>query len=178
LNADEQRLFRRLGVFVGGWTLEAADAVCGELKIENAKLKNEAALDRFSIFNSQFSIFDGLASLVDHSLLAVLEPVAGEPRYGMLELVREYALERLRAAGEDVETRQRHATYLLELVEAVGPKVGGPESRQALERLEADLPNIRAAFAWAGAAGEHDLALRCAGTLLPLWLHHAHRGEG
>jgi hypothetical protein len=116
--------------------------------------------------------------LLDHSLMVVLEPVAGEPRYGMLELVREYALDRLREAGEEAEMRRRHAAYLLELVDAVGPKVGGPESRTALNLLEAELPNIRAAFAWAGGVGEHDLALRLASVLMPLWLNLRHRAEG
>jgi predicted ATPase/DNA-binding XRE family transcriptional regulator len=160
LSADEQQLFRRLGVFVGGFTFEAAEAV--------GMANNDQTID----------VLAGLSALVDHSLLTVLEPVAGEPRYGMLELVREYALEGLLAVGEDAETRQRHATYLLELAEVVGPKVGGLESRKALDRLEAELPNIRAAFTWARAVGEHDLTLRFAGTLLPLWLEKGHRGEG
>jgi predicted ATPase/DNA-binding XRE family transcriptional regulator len=177
LDADEQRLFRRLGVFVGGWTLEAAETICGGWEV-GVRGWGAGAIPPSPSPQLPTPILDGLAALLDHSLVIVLEPAGGEPRYGMLELMHEYALERLREAGEDAETRRRHAAHLLEWVDAVGPKVGGHESHQALERLEAELPNIRAVFAWAVSASEHDLALRLASALLPLWLNLGHRGEG
>jgi tetratricopeptide (TPR) repeat protein len=96
----------------------------------------------------------------------------------MFELVREYVLERLHAVGEEMDVRRRHAEYVLDLVEALAPKTSGPESRIALEQLEAELPNIRGVFAWARTAGEHDLALQLAAAPLPLWLNLAHRSEG
>ena len=103
LIADEQALFRRLGVFVGGCTLEAAEAVCnadGDLPLD---------------------VLDGLAALVDKSLLKQAEGAAGEPRFTMLETIREYALERLAASGETNGMLQRHAEYFLALAEAAEP---------------------------------------------------------
>ncbi len=144
LSAHEQMLFQQLGVFVGGWTQEAAEAVCG---IADSRLQIADYVAQSTIYNPQSAIVEGLASLLDQSLLVVLEPVADDPRFGMLELVREYARDRLRAAGEEMEMGRRHTVYLLELVETVVPKVGGPERRTALDQLEAELPNIRAAFA-------------------------------
>jgi predicted ATPase len=176
LSVDAQRLFRHLGVFVGGFTFEAAEAVASEGKGQEAKGKR--AERDMSFLPLTFGLLPLLEALVDHSLLIVLEPVGGEPRYGMLELVREYALEQLRETDDEQATRRRHALYQLKLVEAVSPKVGGPESRDALNQLETELPNIRAAFVWAGAAGEHNLALQLAAALLPLWLNLGHRGEG
>ena len=175
LNTDEQMLFRRLGVFVGGFTPAAAAAV---LSSEFRVLSSDQPNSKLKTQNLELGILDGLASLLDQSLLFVLAPVDEAPRFGMLELVREYALERLREAGEETETDRRHATYMLGVVETVGPKVGGPETRKALDQLEAELPNIRAAFAWAGAAGDHDLALRLVGALAPFWGNRGHRGEG
>jgi len=168
LSADEQRLFRRLGMFVGGWTLEAAGFINDERSTWNDA--TTAAVDSPSFSTAPLLSFDLLASLLDQSLLAVLEPVAGEPRYGMLELVREYALEQLRKAGEEADVHRQHAAYLLELVETVAPKLSGPEMRQVLDRLAAELPNLRAAFAWFAKVGDHDLALRFASALLPFWL--------
>ena len=124
LNADEQPLFRRLGVFVGGCTLEAAEAVCGsrsrELGVDGCRMDPPTPIS-----NCQPPSWKGLASLVDHSLLVVLEPVEGEPRYGMLETLREYALERLRAAGEEIDVRRRHAAFFAAWVEQVRPSLRG-----------------------------------------------------
>ncbi|MDQ5850642.1 MAG: hypothetical protein M3380_00965, partial [Chloroflexota bacterium] len=93
LDPGEQRLFWRLAVFVGGWTLPAAEAVCN------------AAGD------FPWPVLDGLASLIDQSLVSQSTPLAGEPRFTMLETVREYALEQLAACGEAEELRAQHAAY-------------------------------------------------------------------
>jgi predicted ATPase/class 3 adenylate cyclase len=170
LNADEQWLFRSLGVFVGGFTLAAAEAVtdfgfsisdfglgAGAKIIENRKSK---------ILN----ILDGLASLLDHSLLVVLEPVEGEPRYGMLETLREYALERLRAAGEEIDLRRRHAAFFAAWVEAVQPNINDLETS---ERIGRELGNFRAALDWSLARSDQDAqyGLWLFGSVWELWFH-------
>jgi predicted ATPase/transcriptional regulator with XRE-family HTH domain len=176
LSTDEQRLFVRLGVFVGGWTLEAAEAVASELRIENAELRN-TPYEKTSL-NSQFSMLNSLQALVDHSLVRQEEGPDGAPRFGMLELLREYALGRLHYAGEEQTVRHRHATYLLELIEVDGPLLSGPHHPTALEQLEAELPNVRAAYAWFEQIGDYDLALRLAVMLFPFWQEREHHGEG
>jgi predicted ATPase/class 3 adenylate cyclase len=133
LNAGEQTLFRRLGVFVGGWTLEAAAAVCnaeGDLSL---------------------AVLDGLAALVDQSLLRQEAATDGEPRFVMLELIREYALERLEQSGEADLVRRQHAGFFLEWAEKFE---GFFHTQWALEeRLETDHDNFRAALTWALAGG-------------------------
>ncbi len=106
LTGEEQKLFRRLAVFVGGFTLEAAEAVA------NAG----ADLD--------LDVFDGVASLVDKSLLQQTGESAGEARFGMLETIREYGLERLAASGEEAATRRAHAAYFLVMAEDGAPHIG------------------------------------------------------
>ncbi len=101
LEPAEQLLFTRLAVFAGGWTLEAAEAVASELKIENEELRTDP---NAAILNSQFSILNSLAALLDNSMLFQTEArgyAQGEPRFGMLETIREYALERLHARNPD-----------------------------------------------------------------------------
>ena len=138
----------RLGVFVGGWTLEAAGAVDEE------------------------DAFDGLAALVDQSLVQSGALTDGEPRFTMLETVREYALERLEATGELAETRRRHAAYYLALAEQAEPDLAGPAQAELLDRVAAELENIRAALAWYQATpGEasQESGLRLAAALEMFW---------
>jgi non-specific serine/threonine protein kinase len=157
LEPPEQALFRRLAVFVGGFTLAAAEAVCG------------ADLDRVGV-------------LVDRSLVQPLA-VGGDrpdpmPRFAMLETIREYTLDRLAERGEEEATRAAHASYFLDLAEdAEGPiyDLGRPED---LARLEAEHPNFRAALTWLIAAGRAEEALRLAGALFTFWFHHSHLTEG
>ena len=118
LNAEEQTLFRRLGVFVGGWTLEAAEAVCME--------------------NLELSILDGLASLLDKNLVKQDTRSDGEPRFMMLETIREYALEQLAASGEVDNLRKRHADYFTALVERTGTDMTRTALRRWLNTLEAE----------------------------------------
>src|SRR5262249_16655510 len=99
LNEGERRVFRRLAVFAGGCTLEAGEAVCNQA--------GDLGLD----------VFDGIASLVDKSLLRHEDPVEGEPRFRMLETIREYGLEQLAASGEAAALQRRHAEYYLRLAE-------------------------------------------------------------
>ncbi|RIK44641.1 MAG: hypothetical protein DCC55_01895 [Chloroflexi bacterium] len=130
LSPTEQALFRRLAVFVGGFTLEAAQAV--------GNAKGDVGL----------AILDGVSALVDQNLLKRVEPGGSEPRFGMLETIREYGLERLAASGEAEVIRNQHASFFLALAERADPKLRTPEQSRWLERLEADTANLRAALAW------------------------------
>jgi predicted ATPase/transcriptional regulator with XRE-family HTH domain len=176
LSADEQRLFRRLGVFVGGFTLEAATAV---LSSEFKVLSSEQPSSKLKTQNSELDVLDGLAALLDHSLLVVLEPVDGELRYGMLELLREYALERLREAGEEMEVRRRHAAFFAALVEHTRPSLSRDDLITS-ELLGRELGNFRAMLDWSLArpADEDALyALQLFGSMWELWFHN-YRSEG
>jgi len=175
LPVDEQRLFRCLAVFVGGFTLEAAEAIAG--------LGDGASPD--SVLSPQLSVLDGVSSLVEKSLLRRTGGSGGKeadsPRFAMLETVREYALRQLEASGEDGAMRQRHATWCLALAEWAVPvlRSRGSRLREGLDRLEADHPNLRAALAWGlSDVGEPDTALGLAGALHWFWYFRGHVAEG
>ena len=136
--------------FTGGWTLEAAEAVCGGDGIPEAE------------------VLDHLAGLVDKSLV-ILEWPGDAGRYRMLETVRQYATERLAESGETDRLRQRHAGFFLALAEQAEPKLFGPEQDAWFARLEAEHSNLRAALEWLAAQGDADAGLaagRCAVALL------------
>jgi len=177
LDEGEKKLFMRLSVFVAGWTLEAAEAVCTELKSENEKVSNDDHR-HFSIFHSQFSILDGMASLMDKSLLRQIESQDGEPRFVMLETVREYALERLAASGEDDLMHRRHAAYFLALAQVAEPKLRGPDQGMWLARLEVEHDNLRAVLRWALDCLEIETGLQLAGALFWFWYVRNHYNEG
>ena len=168
LTPAEKALFRRLSVFAGGCTLEAAEAVC--------------PVD---------DIFDGVASLVDKSLLRSLEASDEDgdaTRFAMLETVREYATEQLEASGEADSVRAQHAAYYLALVEQWGPKLRSGEQVEAYAHLEQEYPNLRAALSWSlarvgdGAAEDGpgsplDTALRLVTGLHVFWGQRGHYQE-
>ncbi|HLW03871.1 MAG TPA: LuxR C-terminal-related transcriptional regulator [Ktedonobacterales bacterium] len=160
LDAEEQRLFRRLSVFVAGCTLEAAEAVMGTLG------------------NGERSVLDGAASLIDQSLLQQREQPEHEPRLVMLETIREYGWECLRASGEAAALQQAHAAYYLALAEEAEPnlRVGGQE--EWLERLEREHENLRAALRWLEEQGEREQALRLSGALWWFWWVRGHARAG
>jgi predicted ATPase/class 3 adenylate cyclase len=169
LDAPEQALFRRLGVFVGGCTLEAAEAVCnadGDLPLD---------------------VMDGITWLTDKCLLRSEEGANGEPRFLMLGTIREYALERMEQSGEVEVVRRRHADYFLRLAETAEPELLGPAQRMWLDKLEADIDNLRAALAWSlsvqGVATEDSreaigLALRLATAVGHFWTARNRQREG
>jgi predicted ATPase/serine/threonine protein kinase len=160
LTGEEQKLFRRLAVFVGGFTLEAAEAVAnvGDLELD---------------------VFDGVASLVDKSLLQQMGESAGEARFGMLGTMREYGLERLAATGEEAGTRRTHAAYMMIMAEDGAPHMaGGTEQALWLERFFSEHDNIRAALGWLIQTGNADWGLRLARAVSQFWLQHAHPTEG
>ena len=160
LDPTEQRLVQRLGVFVGGFTLDAVEGVCT------------------GAGGCEGDVLDGLQSLVDKSLVRQQAGVDGEPRFTMLEMIREYALERLEAAGEAVTIRRRHAAYFLGLAEQFEPQLNrGAEQLATLARAEADQDNFRAALACA-ARTDPDLGGRLALALYPLWTRRGYLSEG
>lgn len=159
LDPPEQALLARLGVFAGGCSLEVADAVCGhQMKLGE--------------------VFEGLASLVDKSLVRQSDGADGEPRFRLLETIREYALERLAEQGELEELHRRHAERYLELVLAAEPELTRANQALWLDRLDEEKDNIRAALTWAVAAGEIELGLQLAGALVRFWSTRGLMGEG
>jgi DNA-binding CsgD family transcriptional regulator len=148
LNPQEQRLFARLGVFAGGFTVESAQAVCG-------------------------ADLEGLASLVDNSLV-----YSDVERFGMLETIREYALGELAEGSDEDGTRRAHADYALGFAEAAEPELTGPNQAAWLRRLEGEHDNLRAALRYSVDAGSGETALRLASSLWTFWLARGYLGEG
>jgi non-specific serine/threonine protein kinase len=161
LAGEERVLLRRLAVFAGGWTLEAAEAVCA-FEVEHEEPKKEE--DDPALFDSRFSILDLLARLVEKSLVQVDER-GGAARYRMLETIRQYALEKLAQSGEAEQIRRQHADYYLTIGE--GQFFG--RLSEWLPRAAAEYNNLRAAYEWNQTpAGDPDQALRLAPSLCAL----------
>ncbi len=154
LAESEQRLLARLAVFAGGFTLEAVEAVCGEDGTE---------------------ILEPLASLVDKSLLRRVE--GDEARFRMLQILREYALERLHESGEADAVARRHADYFLQLGEAAEGELTGPLEAEWFARLELEHDNLRAALAYF-LEQDAERALRLAVALRRFWQVRGYLGEG
>jgi predicted ATPase/class 3 adenylate cyclase len=166
LDPSEQALFRRLGVFVGGCTLEAAEAV---LRTEGRGLSEESSV----------SVLDRLESLTDKSLLRHIEGPDGEPRFVMLETVSEYALERLEESSEAEAIRRRHTSYFLSLAETAERHRYTPTQGIWLLRLDADHDNMRAALTWSQTAAVNvDVCARLAGALQWFWYIRRYKSEG
>jgi DNA-binding CsgD family transcriptional regulator/tetratricopeptide (TPR) repeat protein len=175
LDPSAQQLFAQLAVFVGGCTLEAIDAVCdGGARDEGGEA---SGAQRSSSNAPHPSSFDLVASLVNESLLRSLDTGTAEARFGMLETIREYALERLEGSGEAEAARARHAQRYLALLEAAAAGYNGPEQRQWLERVATEHDNARAALGWAIERQDAGLALRLAGALGPFWITRGHLTE-
>ncbi|HEX5501268.1 MAG TPA: tetratricopeptide repeat protein [Thermomicrobiales bacterium] len=184
LTPEERALFRRLAVFAGGWTVEAAEAVT-EVRNENGELRNGVPAEDFSILTSHFSLLDALGSLLDKSMVArVEEPAAdGEsPRFAMLETIREYAAERLAESpagpGEAVAVRQRHGAYYLAFVAGGRAALKGPAQNAWLVRLAREHDNLRAALGWAAERGDAATGLRLIREIWRFWSGHGHHDEG
>jgi predicted ATPase/class 3 adenylate cyclase len=160
LNDAERALFRRLSVFAGGWTIDAAEAV--------ANPDGELGGDVLGL----------LGSLVDKSLVHRLPGPSEAVRFGMLETIREFGGEQLDAAGETEETRDRHAAHFLEAAEAAEPHLRGADQKRWLDGLEVDHDNVRAALRWAIGAGRAAPGLRLVGALWRFWHLHGHLAEG
>jgi predicted ATPase/DNA-binding XRE family transcriptional regulator len=159
LSPEEQALFRRLAVFVGGSTLEAAEAVAGRPTDPSG------------------AVLDGVAALVDKGLLRQENGTDGEPRYRMLETVREYGVEQLMASGEEGAVREGHAAWCLAFAEAVDPLSIASRQPARLAALDIEWPNMQAALGWLLATGGSEAALRLAGALVPVWWVRSRPGE-
>jgi predicted ATPase/DNA-binding SARP family transcriptional activator len=188
LDVGEQLLLGRLAIFEGGWTLEAAEAVgpaAGELSI---------------------GVLDGLHALLDKHLIQQQSGAGGEPRFSLLETIREYALERLAERGEAPATRLAHALYFLDLAERAEPELRGPHQVAWLDRLDDEQANLRAALTWCLGDKEtrrqgdkeqdssiqrntlspplpvslsrQQIGLRLAGALAVFWKGRSHLSEG
>jgi predicted ATPase len=160
LEAGEQLLFRRLAAFVGGFTLEAVQAVC----FPNARGASSLALAE------EEAALEQLAQLLDKSLVQTQQGTSGEPRFSMLETIREYASEQLAASGEEAAVQEWHAHYFLRLAEEVEPHLSSPEWDSWLERLSHEDANLRAALAWSKANDDGvETGLRLTGALYYYW---------
>ena len=166
LDEDDQVLFRRLAVFAGGWTLEAAEAVCGG---DEGRERREERESTHAHLSSLVSPLDLLASLTDKSLVVRLVSAADEPRFGMLETIREYAVERLAEHGEEAAARQAHADYFLGLAERAAPALEGPDQAAWLDRLDEERANLDAAARWATGRGDAETVLRLSAALWRFW---------
>jgi predicted ATPase/DNA-binding SARP family transcriptional activator len=144
----EQRLFAQLAVFRSGWSLKACEAVAGEPVVE------------------------ALAALVEHCLV-----IREGPRFGMLETVREYALERLDELPDAVEIRQRHAVWCLSIARGAERELEGPKQAEWFERLDLERENLRAAAAWALASEKPEITLELDAALWRFWLARGAVGE-
>jgi predicted ATPase/DNA-binding CsgD family transcriptional regulator len=160
LESDEQRLLRRLGVFVGGCTIDAARQVCD--------LSGDLAID----------LLDGITSLINKSLLGSIEPEGEEPRFAMLDTIREYALERLRSAGEEAKVRELHAAHLIALAGRGERELMGGDQKEWLDRLEHNHSNIRAACGWLLETRDLEGALRLTSSLWRFWFIRGYFSEG
>jgi predicted ATPase/DNA-binding winged helix-turn-helix (wHTH) protein len=156
LSAAEKKLFRRLSVFAGGCNLEGVEAVCDT--------KGDLDLD----------LLDGMASMLDKSLVQQIEPGKGETRFAMLETIREYALEKLKASGELPLTKRAHAAYCLVLAEEEATE----ESGKWLERLGFEHNNFRAGLEWLTETGDAEWGLRLGTALFRFWEARESLAEG
>jgi non-specific serine/threonine protein kinase len=155
LKESERALFRRLSVFTGGFTLEAAELVCGQ---------GEDA-------------FEGLLGLVDKSLVVAEVVAAGHERYRLLEVLRQYGYEQLIQAGEAADLDRQHATHFAELAEAAEAGATGANQENWFERIDRELDNLRAALHWA-VSNDANVGLRICGALWRYWYIRGHLFEG
>ena len=160
LGPEARSLFARLSVFSGGWTIESAEAVCAP--------------------GQGADVLETLGVLVDASLVRRVELADGEPRFAMLETIREYATEQLARSGDEPEIRRRHAEHFHDLAERYDPgfffRIGGAGPEQAARgvHLDREGDNLRAALTWASGGGDVATGLRTAGALSWYWQHRGH----
>ena len=160
LDENEQELFRRLSVFVNGCTVDAVEAVVGN-------------------HPDRVSFLDQLGSLIDKSLMREVEDINGQPRFVMLETLREFGMEQLEISSEQEMVRSRHANFFLALAEEAEASLESAEQVQWMGRIEQEHDNLRAALEWSKTAeGMGETCLRLAGALGYFWEIHSHFSEG
>ncbi|MCD6033920.1 MAG: hypothetical protein K0S78_6106, partial [Thermomicrobiales bacterium] len=164
LDRSEQTLFRRLAVFAGGWTLDAAEAIVG-----------------FGP-DPPLPVFDGLDALHNTSLIRIQESIgrdaAADPRFVMLQTIHEFATEQLVASEELAQLQENHAAWFLDLAVNAEPHLPGPSAVSWLDRLESDHDNLRAALEWLRARGDGERAVTLAAALWRFWWLRGHVAEG
>ena len=160
LSEPEQKLFRRLSVFAGGFTLEAAESVCDT--------KQDLGLD----------LLDGMASMVDKSLVRQIDQREEEPRFVMLETMREYGLEKLAASGEESPTRRAHAAYCLVLAEEGARESAHGDMKGWMDRFEIEHDNFRMALEWLTETPNAEWGLRLGVALFRFWETREYLSEG
>ena len=157
LSPWEQRLFRTLAIFADGFTLAAAAAVVPDPGTD---------------------LLDGIISLADKGLLQPLSGSAAEPRFGMLETIREYGFERMTASGEAAAVAAAHAAYFLRVATAAREQIEGPGRLAAHDRLRGEVENLRAALEWALRSGDAETAQRLASEMARFWVNLGDLSEG
>jgi predicted ATPase len=160
LTEPEQKLFRRLAVFCGGCTLEVVESVCDT--------KRDLGID----------VLDGMASMVDKSLARQVEQADGEPRFTMLETIREYGLEKLEASDEEPQSKRAHAAYCLVLAEEGAAQNETGIQKKWMDRFEVEHDNFRSALDWLTETGNANWGLRLGAALFQFWETREHLTEG
>jgi predicted ATPase len=160
LSPAEEKLFRRLSVFAGGCTLEGVEAVCNPM--------GDLDLD----------LLDGMTSIMDNSLMQQMDAAGSEPRFVMLETIREYAREKLEGSSEGTATRRAHAAYCLVLAEEGATVQGGEGEAEWLERLDLEHDNLRAALEWLAETGNEAWGMRLGAALFRFWETREYLAEG
>ncbi len=160
LSEDEKKLFGRLSIFSGGWTLKASEAVGSGEDIEEGE------------------VLDLLSGLVEKSLVMARESDQAGARYRLLEPVRQYALQKLEENEQSEAAKRAHAEYFLALAEEAEPQLIGPREVEWFDRLEEEHDNIRAALTWSLEDSDAELGLRLAGAMQKFWYFRGHSREG
>ena len=160
LTETERKLFRRLSVFVGGCTLEAAEAVCNTSR------------------DLGTGLFEELSCLVDKNLIQRVDQAEPDPRFPMLETIREYALERLTESGEESAVRRAHAAYCLVLAEEGNPELSPADRARWLAQCDVEIDNFRSALDWLFQTLDLDWGLRLCVALFRFWDMREHLTEG
>jgi predicted ATPase len=161
LNEQERILFWRLSVFVGGCTFEAVEIVCR------------------AVGRREVDVFEQLSSLVDKSPVIHEELPSDEPRYRLLQTIRDYARERLIEAGEANTLQRQHANYFCQLAQQAEPYLVSKDRAPWIDRLAVELDNLRTAIKWSRTAnGDPELGLSIAGSLAWFWFMRGHMTEG
>jgi predicted ATPase/DNA-binding CsgD family transcriptional regulator len=159
LSEMERRVFRRLSVFAGGFTLEAAEAICTDEGVEAEE------------------VFDVLSRLLEKSLVVMSER-SSEARYHLLVTIRQYGQEKLRQAGEVAAMRRRHGDWYVRFAERAGPEAVGLQQAEWLQRVELEHDNIRTALAWSLEQAEVEPGARIGAAIWRFWLYRGYLTEG
>jgi predicted ATPase/DNA-binding XRE family transcriptional regulator len=184
LDGHEQVVFRRLGVFVGSWSVEAAEAICGATRPATATRNAALRLDEQRDPSDQLDQIDqddslaALTQLVHHSLMFATPSGDDSVRFSMHTTIASYAQTLLDERKERASLARRHAEYFTGLVERLEQELTGPQQRQSLMRLIDEYGNIRAALRWTREHHEIDLGLRLAGALWWFWETRGYGTEG